>query len=206
MSKGNGSEPPKLSPKHEGFCQRYVTNGYNASEAYVFVGYSPNGASAGAARLLAKVSIEARVEELMDGGAERAELTVEWIIEKLEENIARALTNVPVTDAIGNPIGIYTYQGNVANKALELLGKHLRMFDETLWHGLEDNRPQPGVMLGERKYFYTCAEVAKILVVSKETVRNWFRNGTLEGVRIGNLIRFRSAVIDKLVTGDTVDG
>ena len=60
--------------------------------------------------------------------------------------------------------------------------------------------------MSERKYFYTCEEVAKILVVSKETVRNWFRNGTLEGVRIGNLIRFRSAVIDKLVTGDTVDG
>ena len=35
---------------------------------------------------------------------------------------------VPHLDYEGNPTGVYTYQGNVANKALELLGRELGMF------------------------------------------------------------------------------
>jgi hypothetical protein len=35
---------------------------------------------------------------------------------------------VPHLDHEGNPTGVYTYQGNVANKALELLGRELGMF------------------------------------------------------------------------------
>jgi hypothetical protein len=37
---------------------------------------------------------------------------------------------VPVLDAKGNPTGDFTYQGNVANRALELLGKEQGMFVE----------------------------------------------------------------------------
>jgi hypothetical protein len=34
----------------------------------------------------------------------------------------------PVRDKDGNPTGEYRYDGAVANKALELLGRHLGMF------------------------------------------------------------------------------
>ncbi len=37
---------------------------------------------------------------------------------------------VAALDAEGNPIGEYRYDGAVANKALELLGRHLGMFTE----------------------------------------------------------------------------
>jgi hypothetical protein len=35
---------------------------------------------------------------------------------------------VPHLDHEGNPTGVYTYQGNVAIKALEMLGRELGMF------------------------------------------------------------------------------
>ena len=38
------------------------------------------------------------------------------------------LRPVPVLDRQGKPTGEYTFQGNLANKALELLGKELGMF------------------------------------------------------------------------------
>jgi len=37
---------------------------------------------------------------------------------------------VEVTDAEGNRTGVYTYQGAVANKALELLGRNIGMFKD----------------------------------------------------------------------------
>ena len=42
--------------------------------------------------------------------------------------VERAMQAVPHLDHEGNPTGVYTYQGNVANKALELLGRELGMF------------------------------------------------------------------------------
>lgn len=35
---------------------------------------------------------------------------------------------VPVLDSQGNPIGEYRWSGAVANKGVELLGRHLQMF------------------------------------------------------------------------------
>jgi hypothetical protein len=51
-----------------------------------------------------------------------------WVLSMLTENAKRSMQVEPVRDREGNPIGQYTYQGAVANKALELLGKELGMF------------------------------------------------------------------------------
>jgi phage terminase small subunit len=68
-----------LSPKHEAFVQAYGTNGMNGTRAYrlAYPGCkSDEAARAAAARLLANVSISARIAEIMRAGAERAEITV----------------------------------------------------------------------------------------------------------------------------------
>jgi hypothetical protein len=39
-----------------------------------------------------------------------------------------------VTDREGNELGEYQYQGNVANRSLELLGKHLGLFIDKVEH------------------------------------------------------------------------
>lgn len=51
-----------------------------------------------------------------------------WVIAKLVENVERAMQAQPVLDAQGAPTGEYEYQGNVANKALELLGRTQGIF------------------------------------------------------------------------------
>jgi len=55
-------------------------------------------------------------------------LTKEWVIETLKENVARAMQAKSVKTEDGEAIGEYQYQGSVANRALELLGKELGMF------------------------------------------------------------------------------
>ena len=51
------------NPKHEQFAQHYARYG-NAAQAYVFAGYSANGAKQSASRLLTDADLCSRVEEL----------------------------------------------------------------------------------------------------------------------------------------------
>ena len=62
--------------------------------------------------------------------AEETGITHEWILETLKANCDRAMQVEPVLGRDGEPTGEYTYQGSVANRALELMGKEQGMFVE----------------------------------------------------------------------------
>jgi len=55
----------------------------------------------------------------------RAALTKTWVLEKLIDNVDRAMQHKAVLDAKGEATGEYRYEGAVANRSLELLGKEL---------------------------------------------------------------------------------
>lgn len=130
--------PTLKNAKHERFAQE-LASGKTADESYVLAGFSENRHNAAA--LARKEHIRTRVAELLtereqihaQGTAkaiERVGLTKEWVITRLKENAERALQAIPVLDAEGDPTGEYKYEGSVANRALELLGKELGMFIE----------------------------------------------------------------------------
>ncbi len=56
-------------------------------------------------------------------------VTREWVLERLAENVRRAMQIEPVT-LRGQPTGEFRHEGSVANRALELLGKELGLFVE----------------------------------------------------------------------------
>ena len=140
LSKGvsRKSDRPLTNGKHEHFAH-LVTKGESPARAYVLCGYSEHGALQSGNRLLRKADVAARVEELRSAVSERQieKITVDraWVVTKLTENVIRAMQVEPVRDREGNPTGQYTYQGGVANKALELLGKQFGMFQQ---------QPDPG--------------------------------------------------------------
>lgn len=74
------------NPKHERFAQE-LAKGQTADESYVTAGYKPSRPHA--SRLATKGNIQARVAEILERGAVRAEVTVASIIAELDE--ARAL-------------------------------------------------------------------------------------------------------------------
>lgn len=67
----------KLSDRHELFCKTYVSNGFNATQAYIAVGYSPNGAQTSASQLLAQPHVTKRIQELKVPRFEQPVLTLE---------------------------------------------------------------------------------------------------------------------------------
>lgn len=82
-------------------------------------------------RLLTHADVKAVIVKKQAEQAASADLSQGWILTQLRTNVERALQATPVYDAEGEPTGEYRYDGAVANKGLELLGKHLGMFNPT---------------------------------------------------------------------------
>jgi phage terminase small subunit len=129
-----GSGRPLTNGKYEQFAH-LIAKGESPAKAYVLCGYSSNGALQSGNRLLRNPDVSARVESLKTAVSERQveKIAVDhaWVIAMLIENVKRAMQVEPVRDRDGDPIGHYSYQGGVANKALELLGKEFGMFQTT---------------------------------------------------------------------------
>ncbi len=77
--------------------------------------------------------VKARIAELCKIASEnsilKAGLDRSWVISRLMTITDRCMQAEPVTDRNGEPTGEYRFDSNGANKALELLGKTLRMWD-----------------------------------------------------------------------------
>lgn len=112
--------------RHEAFAHG-LARGLSASEAYINAGYRDSRSSA--SRLSTNVNIAARVAELQDLAAQGVVVDKQWVLAKLTENVERSMQATPVMQG-GKPTGEFRYDGAVANKALELLGKEIGMFVE----------------------------------------------------------------------------
>lgn len=143
---------PSSNPKHEHFAQ-LIARGETPAEAYARSGYSQRGASQSGNRLRRNPNVAARIEELTTSGGERhaEQITIDsaWVTARLIQNAERAMEVEAIRDRASNPTGQYTYQGAAANKALELLGKQLGMFQlENVEAGRSDDEVAESIQRG----------------------------------------------------------
>jgi len=116
-----------LTPKQQLFVLEYLVD-LNGKQAAIRAGYSARTAEVQASRLLSHVKVQAAVQQAQESLVARVELSQEWVIDRLREIVDRSMASVPVMDAKGKETGAYSFNGGVANRALELLGKHMGMF------------------------------------------------------------------------------
>ena len=130
----NGHPQPQgrtkpLTARQQRFVEEYLLD-LNGSQAAIRAGYSEQTATMQASRLLTNANVAAAVINAQAKRAEKVQVTAEWVLKGLIEIHDRAMQHHAVLDREGKPIGEYVYQGQVASRALELLGKHLGMFDK----------------------------------------------------------------------------
>lgn len=117
------------NPRHERFCQE-LAQGKTATEAYELAGFKPDDGNA--SKLFKRPDVQARVQEITgkiaEKVAEKAAVDKAWVIDRLVENADRAMQAKAVQGEEGQVIGEYRYEGSVANRALELIGKEFGMF------------------------------------------------------------------------------
>lgn len=128
-----------LTAKNARFCEEWIID-MNATQAAIRAGYSEDSAGSIGSELLQKPEVRARIEILRGMASERAMVSAEYVLKNLQEVSERCLQKapvlkwdyvekamVPVLDEDGN--AVYQFDSNGANKALELLGKHLGIFE-----------------------------------------------------------------------------
>lgn len=127
--------PRPLSEKQRLFIKEYLVD-LNATQAAIRAGYSAKTAYRQGADLLQKTSIREAIEKAQAERSQRVEVTQDYVISNLVEIVERSMQRAPVTNRKGEQIkdskgrNVWCFDAKAANKALELLGKHLGLFSD----------------------------------------------------------------------------
>lgn len=142
----------KLTDKQAAFVRQYLVD-LNATQAAIRAGYSERTANAQAGRLLANVGIREAIEKAQAKRAQRVEVTQDYVLSNLVEVVERTMQRAPVLDRKGEQVtdeegrAVWTFDAKNANRALELLGKHLGIFTDKI--RAEVSGPDGGPMASE---------------------------------------------------------
>jgi len=153
------SSQKKLEPKQKQFCEEYLID-LNATQAAIRAGYSEKTAKQIGSKLLTKVDIQKKIQELQKERSMRVEISADKVlseigklsfsdirklfdengqllpIHQLSDDIAAAVSSVEVvTSAIPGtkPVEVeYVSKIKLWDKkgSLELAGKHLKLFTD----------------------------------------------------------------------------
>lgn len=138
-----------LTPKQRLFVKEYIID-KNATRAYKAAynkDLDDNVAAAAGVRLLRNVKVAEEIDKTLTKIEKKCELSATWVLNNLKEVTERCLQKVPVMyydkedkcmkqemmeDENGIDQGVWTFNANGANRALELIGKHLGLFTEKI--------------------------------------------------------------------------
>lgn len=124
------------------FCEEFV-NDFNATQAILRAGFKGEVTSAGvqASRMLKKANVREKIKTLRAQQSLRASITADMVVLGLKEVAERCMQKAPVMDydpdfrtvvqkSDDQGRDVWEFDSAGANKAFELLGKHLGVFEK----------------------------------------------------------------------------
>lgn len=156
----------KLTPKQQRFVAEYLID-LNATQAAIRAGYSQRTARSVASENLTKPDISQEIARQQAQRSDRVEVTQDWVVRELQriaasdprklydkhgqlkpiteldDDSAASLAGVEIesmaTEEGETPIRVRKVKRWEKTKALELLGRHLGMWNDKLQIGLDDD-------------------------------------------------------------------
>lgn len=129
-----------LTPRQRRFVDEYLID-LNGTQAAIRAGYSQKTARQIGQKLLTKVDIQQAISAAQAARQERTELTADEVIRDLREvrDVCLGRKSVKVVEVVKfegeatpHEVDSLVFDSAGANKALELLGKHIGMFGDKL--------------------------------------------------------------------------
>lgn len=117
-----------LTPKQLAFVREYLID-FNGTQACIRAGYSAKTAFVKANQLINNSLVQAAIQKARAKRELISETNEQWVLDQLKKNYERAMEVKFTYDKEGTELSC-SYEGNVANRALELIGKHRGMFVE----------------------------------------------------------------------------
>ena len=117
-----------LNEKQKQFCEEYIID-LNGTQAAIRAGYSEKTANRIASELLTKLDIQEYICELKNKRSERVKYSQDELMRDILEVKNRCMQASPVLDKEGNETGIWKFDSNGANKALDMLAKHVGFYE-----------------------------------------------------------------------------
>lgn len=128
-----------MTEKQKRFVEEYLID-LNATAAARRAGYSEKNAHKIGPELLGKTSISAAIQKRMKAREKRVNITQDYVLKNLTEIVERCMQRAPVLNMKGEQVqddegnNLWAFNDRGANKALEMLGKHLGMFKDKIEH------------------------------------------------------------------------
>lgn len=124
-----------MQENHKRFADKYfeTLNGY---ESAIFAGFAENSARQQAWQLLQREDVQGYLQDLRFEYAEKSGITKQWVLERFKEISDRCVQEVEPVTIQGMPTGEYKFDSAGANKATEMLGKIIGVFEK-------DNNQKP---------------------------------------------------------------
>lgn len=184
-----------LTPKQERFCEEYLVD-MNATQAAIRAGYSAKTAGSQGGDLTQKPEIQTRLAELREIQSKRTGVTADRVINELatiafadmdeyaliengrlkvidsserKPGRSRAVKKLTQSQSDGADGGGSFSQGLELHdklRALEMLGKHLKLFAERIEHSGPDGKPIP-LLAAERSDAEIDARIAELVSKAK---------------------------------------
>ena len=117
-----------LNEQQKQFCEEYIID-LNGTQAAIRAGYSEKTANRIASELLSKLDIQEYICELKNKRSERVKYSQDELMRDILEVKNRCMQANPVLDKEGNETGIWKFDSNGANKALDMLAKHVGFYE-----------------------------------------------------------------------------
>ncbi len=127
----------KLSAKMKRFCEEYLLD-LNASAAARRAGYSKKTAFRAGQVNMQKYAIQAEIQKAIEERTRRTKIDTDYVLARIKTVAERCMQDVPVMirgeDGTMIESGEYKFDSSGANKALENLGRHLKLFTDKVDH------------------------------------------------------------------------
>lgn len=153
----DGAAADALTPRQRRFVAEYLID-LNGTQAAIRAGYAPGGARQCASRLLAQAPVKTALKNAMGERQKRTELTADEVIGDLRElrDICMGRKPVKIMTIVKNaregtaePVEVegMMFEPAATNRALEMLGRHMRLFADRVDMTSGGQALQSGVLL-----------------------------------------------------------